>query len=73
MCKLNIFNVSSIHDYRVFNIAIVDVILTIITGVFIAKYFNYNIKNTIIILFLLGIIMHRLFNVRTTIDTLLFS
>ena len=78
MCKLNFLNIifrenkTSIRDYRLFNIAIIDVIFTILSGIFIGKYFNYNIKNTIIILFLLGIIIHRLLNIRTTIDSIIF-
>ncbi len=60
------------HSYRIFNIAIVDVILTILVALLISYFFKFNFWYTLIILFLLGIIMHRLFCVRTTIDKLLF-
>jgi hypothetical protein len=60
------------HQYRIFDFAIVDVVFTIIAGYLIAKLFNMSIWNTIIALFLLGILMHRLYCVRTTIDKLLF-
>ena len=53
-----------VHSYRVLDIAIVDVIMTLIIG----SIFNFNIFN----LFLLGIISHRLFCVRTTVDKILF-
>jgi len=60
------------HSHRIFNIAIVDVVSTIIGAYIISKIGNYNFNSTLIILFLLGIILHRLFCVRTTIDKILF-
>jgi hypothetical protein len=63
-----------IHSYRVLNIAVVDVLLTIVSAYLVSKLFpEYSFRNTAIILFLLGIILHRLFCVRTTIDKLLFK
>ena len=61
-----------IHSYRIFNIAIVDVIMTFI-GAFIISYFlNISFIRTSIFLFILGIILHHIFCVKTTIDKLLF-
>lgn len=60
------------HSYRIFNIAIIDVICTIIGAYFISNYWNLDIKEVLIVLFLLGIIIHRLFCVETTIDKFLF-
>ena len=62
-----------IHKYRIFNIAVVDVLLTII-GAYIFYLFNPRINFFIILLclFILGIILHRIFCVRTTVDKLLF-
>jgi hypothetical protein len=61
-----------IHKYRIFNIAIFDVLLTIIVAIIIAYIFNINLIITLLLLFLLGIILHRIFCVRTTVDKLLF-
>lgn len=64
-----------VHSYRLFDIAIIDVLFTILAAFFIAKYFN-NFNNFLIILillFILGIIFHRLFCVKTTVDKLLFN
>jgi len=61
------------HSYRIFNIAIVDVILTIILAYIISYLFKISFVKTSIILFILGILLHRLFCVRTTIDKLLFN
>ena len=60
------------HSYRIFDIAIVDVISTIVIAFIISKLFKVDFIKTMIGLFILGIIMHRLFCVRTTIDKLLF-
>ena len=61
-----------IHSSRFFGVAIMDVIFTII-GAWIISYFtNKSFIFTMIFLFLLGIMLHRLFCVRTTIDKLLF-
>lgn len=61
------------HSYRIFNISTVDVICTIIGAYFISKYWNIDIKEVLVVLFLLGIIVHRIFCVETTIDKLLFG
>ena len=62
------------HSYRVFNIAIVDVLLTILLGVIIHIVNpKWSLLYILIVLFILGIVAHRLFCVRTTIDRLLFE
>lgn len=62
-----------VHSYRFMNIAIVDVLATILVSYLISYYFKTNFIRTTIILFIVGIIMHKLFCVRTTIDKLLFE
>jgi hypothetical protein len=71
----NIFGVpgEGVHSTRIFNIAIVDVIFTIILGLILSKYLSYSIYHILVILFLLGIFFHRIFCVRTTVDKLLFD
>ena len=63
-----------IHSYRFLNIAIMDVLFTII-GAFIIKLFipNSNVIFILLFLFLLGIFLHHIFCVKTTIDKLLFN
>ena len=70
----NIFGApgEGVHSYRIFNIAIIDVLATIIAAYIIASVYKYNFYKVLIVLFLLGIIMHRLFNVRTTVDKIIF-
>ena len=62
-----------IHSYRIFNIAIADVIMTIIGAYILSLIFKTPFLYTLIALFILGIILHRIFCVRTTIDKLLFD
>jgi hypothetical protein len=61
-----------IHSYRVFGIAIADVIMTIIGAFLISYFFKFSFIKTLLILFLTGIVLHRLFCVRTTVDKLIF-
>jgi hypothetical protein len=60
------------HSYRIFNIAIVDVLLTVLAGYLLSWYFRLPLIWTVVALFLFGIIAHRAFCVRTTVDKLLF-
>ena len=62
-----------IHKYRVFDVAIVDIIVVIISAWFISYWFETPFWLTFVILSIVGIIAHRLFCVRTTIDKLLFT
>ena len=62
-----------IHSYRIFNIAIADVIMTLIAAIFISMIFKITYFRSAAILFILGIILHHLFCVKTTVDTFLFS
>lgn len=61
-----------IHAYRVLNIAIADVVMTFIGAFFLSFIFKTSYWFTLISLFILGIILHRLFFVKTTIDKLIF-
>jgi hypothetical protein len=62
-----------VHKYRIFDIAIVDLLATILSGYLISQYFNKDFYEVTGALLLLGIIMHRIFCVRTTIDKIIFN
>jgi hypothetical protein len=68
-----------VHSIRFANLAIVDVIMTVIVGIvviagyFIAEYFNLSLSLTLFTLFLIGIIAHQTFCVRNQTDKLLFK
>ena len=77
LCKYkNIFGKpkEGVHSYRIFNIAIVDVLATIFVAYIIKLLFpNYNYYLILFTLFLLGIFLHHIFCVKTTIDKLIFN
>jgi hypothetical protein len=61
-----------IHSYRLFGVSIADVLMTIIGAYILSWIFKLSFIKTLIFLFLLGILLHRLFCVKTTLDKLLF-
>lgn len=62
-----------IHSYRIFDLAIMDIIFTIIGVFIISIIFKLNFLRTLIITFILGIILHRLFCVNTKINKMIFG
>ena len=60
------------HSIRLVGVAVVDVVLTLVGAYIIASWMRISFAWTAAGFFLLGIILHRLFCVRTTVDTLLF-
>lgn len=61
------------HAYRLFDIAIVDVAATIIVAFIISRIFGVTFWKSLVALFLIGIISHRAFCVRTKVDKLVFA
>jgi len=62
-----------IHAIRFFDIAIIDVIFSVLGGIVIAKAMKWNVILCIVVLFVIAIIAHRVFCVNTKINTLLFG
>ena len=66
-----------VHSYRLFNLAIVDVISTFFLSLFIWLFFkNRTLNNYVYITlfcFFLGILLHHLFGVKTTVDKIIFN
>jgi hypothetical protein len=62
-----------LHSYRLIDLAIVDVIATVVVAYLISIYGNFKFFNVLVVLFLLGITMHYLFCVDTTINIFLFG
>ena len=61
------------HAYRLFDIAVVDVAATVVVAFIIARLFGLSFWKSLVALFIIGIILHRAFCVRTTVDKLVFS
>lgn len=85
LCKYkDIFGIpgEGFHKIRFFGMALGDIILTILLAIILfvifvmTGYMNKNIYSFLYILivcFLWGIILHKLFCVRTTVDKLIFT
>ena len=61
------------HAYRIANIAVVDVIATVILAWVVSRGLRLQFAWTLLWCFVAGIIAHRIFCVRTTLDRLLFK
>ncbi len=75
-CKYNdIFGLpnTGLHKYRIFNLAIVDILSTIFLAYIIVYFTHWKFLYVLLGCFIGGILAHRLFCVRTTIDKLLFT
>lgn len=62
-----------VHAVRIFDVAIVDVVLTFIAAYLIHIISGWNLILVTILLFILGIIAHRLFCVNTKVNVLIFG
>jgi uncharacterized membrane protein len=60
------------HAYRLFDIAVVDVAATVLVAYIIARVFGFVFWKSLVTLFLIGVILHRVFCVRTTLDKWVF-
>lgn len=61
------------HSMRLFDIAVVDYILTILAAYTLSKYFKIAYWKMHIGVFLLAIFLHRLFCVNTTLNKAIFG
>lgn len=63
-----------VHSYRVFNIAIVDVILSFILAVIISWMVPVlTVPVSFLLVLILGIISHKIFCVNTTVNKTIFG
>ena len=60
------------HSYRIFDIAVVDVAATVFVAFIIARLFGLSFWKSLVALFIVGILSHRAFCVRTTVDKWVF-
>ena len=64
---------TGMHSIRIGNIAVADTLLTVLLAYAIAGAFNVSFYETLIVLFIVGVVCHRVFCVRTTVDKMLFG
>ena len=75
LCKYkDLFGIpgEGIHAFKIFGISVWDTLITIACALIIAWIVEWSYWKTVIGVFLLGIIVHRLFCVRTTVDKMIF-
>jgi len=58
--------------YRIFDVAIVDTVVTLLAVYLISYFSGYSFLYTLVITFIVMVISHRLFCVRSTTDRWLF-
>jgi hypothetical protein len=63
---------TGIHSYRIMDVAVLDFVVTAIAAYLITLASGVKFVYSFVGLFLAGILIHRLFCVRTTIDKLIF-
>lgn len=63
---------AGIRQYRILGITIFDTVVVVIIGFLISYFSKISIFTVLVVLFISGIIAHRLFCVRSGIDKLLF-
>jgi fatty-acid desaturase len=76
LCKYrHIFGVEEkgAHSIRILNIAVVDLLATLLVGALISYYFKVNLYLIWLILLVVGILVHRLFCVNSTINKFIFG
>lgn len=63
---------TGVHSYRLFDFAIVDIAVTLLTVYAISVYFDFSFWYTLVVAFIVMVVSHRLFCVRSTTDKWLF-
>jgi hypothetical protein len=64
---------TGMRKYRIFDIAILDTMVVFIFAYILSFVDRLSFLYNVIILFILGVISHRIFCVRTTVDKFLFT
>lgn len=61
-----------IHSLRVFDFAIVDILGTLLAAFLIARWTGAPVWKVAVVLFIIGVIVHRALGIRTRVDKMLF-
>lgn len=62
-----------VHSIRVFDIAVVDLGLTVIAAVILARFLKLHVLVVFAVLMIVAVVAHRLFCVNTTVNRFLFG
>jgi hypothetical protein len=61
------------YHFHVGGLAMADVVVTALFAIWLARRYKWSTPLTLLIVFLVGIIVHRLLDVRTAVDRFLFN
>jgi uncharacterized membrane protein len=64
---------TGVHSLRLFNIAVVDTLLTLLGAYLISTYLKSNLLLTFLILIIASLLIHRAFCVETTLTKMFFT
>lgn len=64
---------TGMHSIRVFDIAIIDLLITLFAAYAFAYYTGVSFSISVILFITLGIVVHRLFCVNSKINTMIFG
>ena len=62
-----------VHSVRLFGVAVIDVILSVIMSYYLSEHFKYTFSTVFVLVILAGVILHKMFCVNTTVNKLLFG
>ncbi len=62
-----------VHKFRILGVAAVDLILTVILAILLAKWMKWNIILVFVSLMILSVIVHKFFCVQTTLTKKIFA
>lgn len=62
-----------VHSTRLLDVAVYDFIGTVVIGLLLSHLFGWNIWRTLLILFIISLILHKLFCVQTTWTKFVFG
>ncbi len=64
---------TGVHSIRIFNIAVIDLFMTVIIAWYLARRFKMKFLIVFFVLMMVAVFLHRLFCVNTTVDKWLFG
>jgi hypothetical protein len=62
--------IKKLRKYRIFNIAIFDIVSSFVAAYFIAKYLEYPVEQAFLLVIPISILTHILFNIKTPFTTM---
>jgi len=63
---------SGLRKYRILGVSLFDVAVVMVFCIFISWFTGYSYWLTLAVILVLGVLVHRAFGVRTTVDQFLF-